>query len=323
MTRRIVTDVDPNNLERLVGQYQYGRYCEDPHLALASARRLVFDNLRKSLSGEGVHTFCAVSDAGELLGIILFKLSQWDTEHFGFPFGIVDSLLTLPGSYDQEFETATTLLRAFQKWCQSNAVRFVSTRAPALHLPVVHSLESQGFRYIETWIYNKYDLTKEANFGDSRELRLAEPSDRQFMLEFSKGAFVTHRFHADARFSRDKAESLYEKWILTAFHDPLQEILVLDAGGKPAAFMIYYKSDLRDYFGLQFAMWKMALMDPQARGQGLGSQFFLALLNRHRQDGLDVVDSGLSMRNLVSLNLHNKLNFRVTSSVLTYHLWIG
>jgi RimJ/RimL family protein N-acetyltransferase len=86
--------------------------------------------------------------------------------------------------------------------------------------------------------------------------------------------------------------------------------------------MIYYSSDLREYFGLQFAMWKMALLDPMNRNKGLGTDFFIACLHYHREEGLDVVDSGLSIRNLSSLNLHIKLNFKITSTLVTLHKWL-
>ena len=102
--------------------------------------------------------------------------------------------------------------------------------------------------------------------------------------------WITGRFIAGT-FTLDKAESLYEKWIISAFNEPNQKILVLDGDNKPTAFMIYCLDDLRCYFGSQFAVWKMGLLDPTNRGTGLGTAFFTALLHYHRQEGLDCVKS--------------------------------
>jgi L-amino acid N-acyltransferase YncA len=87
--------------------------------------------------------------------------------------------------------------------------------------------------------------------------------------------------------------------------------------------MVYFPSDLTEFFGIRAAMWRMALLDPSRRGKGLGTGFFQSLVAYHGQEGLDIVDSGVSMRNLASLNLHNKCGFKVSSTLLTFHKWLG
>lgn len=316
--------IDNSELEALIKQYKYGRYCEDRSLPIKDSRHLILDHVRRYLSRDDSKCAVAFSPSGQLLGLLLFKLSQWDTEHFGYNVAVIDSVITRESNYDQKLDITNALLEQFHVWGQSAKVRFVSARVSALNLPVVHSFERCGFRYIESWIYNKYDLKRVDEFRKKMpyQLRLNQPDDCKSMLKYSKNAFATQRFHADPHISCHKADSLYEKWILTAFKDPNQQILVLDVENKPAAFMLYYKNDLSQYFGLQFAMWKMALLDPASRRGGMGTDFFIALLHYHRRDGLDIVDSGLSMRNLASLNLHNKLNFRVIATLVTFHKWL-
>jgi hypothetical protein len=310
-------------LKALIEGYKYGRYCEDLDLPIEASRRFVLDHVRQYLSRDDSTCVTAFSSSGEILGVLLFKLSQWDTEHFGYNVVVIDSVITRELGYDRKLEVTNALLEQFHVWCQATDVRFVSARVPALDLPVVHSFEHWGFRYIESWIYNKYDLNRVDELRITPyELRLVRTDDYGVMLHYSKGAFITQRFHADSHIPQHKADSLYEKLILTAFRDPHQEILVLDVENKPVAFMIYYENDLRQYFGLQFAMWKMAVIDTANRGHRLGTNFFIALLHYHRKDDLDVVDSGLSMRNLASLTLHNKLNFKVISTLVTFHKWL-
>ena len=86
--------------------------------------------------------------------------------------------------------------------------------------------------------------------------------------------------------------------------------------------MIYFINDMEKPFNLKFAMWKMALIDPEMRGKKIGLKFFKSLLFYHKQEGLDVVDSGLSLRNLASLNLHNKIGFKVIFTQVTLHKWL-
>ncbi|MCX6553034.1 MAG: hypothetical protein NTY02_18870, partial [Acidobacteria bacterium] len=203
------------------------------------------------------------------------------------------------------------------------SVRLVVVKAPSLDLPLIHAYEQWGFRYVETWIYNRFNLDRVSiHQRPELSLRVADRADKDLLLTYSHGAFDTHRFHADSRIARDKADSLYLKWIETAFNDPRQTVLVHDRDGKPAAGMIYYPNDYRAQLGVRYVQWKMALLDPAVRGKGIGFAFFAALLHHHRAEGFDVVDSGLTIRNLVSLNLHNRIQFKVVSTIVTFHKWI-
>lgn len=310
-------------LEALTGQCRYGRYCEDTSLPLEESRRLVRDRVREYRSREDAQCLAALSPSGELLGLLLCKLSRWDSEHFGYPVVVIDSVIVKALGYAAELEAALALLVELREWCRNSDVRFLSARVSARDLPVIHGFERSGFEYIESWIYNTYRLDRlpEPKL-DPRPLRATRPGDLEFMLGYAKGAFSTQRFHADPRVAPEKADSLYRKWILTAFEDPQQRILALEHADKPVAFMIYSESDLRQYFSRRFAMWRMALLDPESRGKGIGSDFFTALLYHHRREGLDAVDSGLSLRNLASLNLHNKLGFKVVATLVTFHQWL-
>ncbi len=320
---RLDARLDPGELQDVIGQYKYGRYLEDKSLPHEGSRRLLLDHAQDFLSRDDAKCAAAFSPAGELLGFLTFTLSAWDTKHFGFNFAVIDSMITRELEYDHKVEVANALLQQFDEWCQSANIRFASIRVPVLDLPVIHSFEQSGFHYIETWVYTKYDLRKlDGSTPVPCELRMARPEDCRSMLEYSKGAFATHRFYADTRFGKDKADALYEKWIQSAFDDPHQQILVQEIENKPAAFVISYEEDLRPYFGLRFAIWKMVLLDPAKRGKGLGGDFYTAIMQKQHGKGIDIMDAGLSLRNVHSMNLCIKMNFKVVSTVATYHKWL-
>lgn len=312
-----------SNLDALLAGYRYGRYLEDQTLDPSASRRLVEDKIREYLGREETDCIVAEAGPGEVQGALLFKLSPWDTEHFGIKTAIVESALVKAADYETQGAVANRLLFEFQGWCGRRQIRFVFAKISSADLPVIHAFEKNGFGFMENWIFNKYELKNlDPQSRPPFELRLIRASDLDPMLSFAKGAFTTHRFHADSHIPWDKAEALYEKWILTAYHDPNQKILVYEDAGKPVAFMIYYPLDLRPYFNLQFAMWKMALTDPACKGRGIGKKFFISLLHYHRREGLDIVDSGVSQRNFISLNLHNALNFKIFCTLVTFHKWL-
>ena len=65
----------------------------------------------------------------------------------------------------------------------------------------------------------------------------------------------------------------------------------------------------------------MALICPDSRDKKIGVDFLMSVLLYHKREGLDVVDSGLSIRNLASLNLHNKMGFKTFFTLVTLHKW--
>lgn len=321
MKAELNKQLNSQELASLIREYQYGRYREDGDITSESSEKILGDHIKKYLSQEETECIQVRSSEG-ISGILLFKLSKWDTEHFGFPYAIIDSIIIKNNECYEKLKVANQLLQEFNDWTTSRHIRFVSVKLPAMDLPVIHSFERFGFEYLESWIFNKYDLRKNNIKQPSFSLRDANTNDEATMIEFSKGAYSTQRFHADFRFDSKKADSLYKKWIKTAFQDNNQKIVALDIKNKPAAYMIYYENDFREYCGLRFTMWKLALIDPDMRGKGVGTDFFEALKFHHQQEGMDIIDSGISLRNMSTFNLHNKSGFKVISTIVTFHKWL-
>lgn len=262
------------------------------------------------------------SSADQSDGFMVFRKSGWDTEHFGLNTVIIDCFVLNQNDYLKKEKTFKSIYEDFMAWCLKEKIKFVVARISSLDLFTINELIHKGFDFIESWAFNKYDLRKHTSNPLSLKLRRAKESDLEYMLEYSKHAFNTQHFHADRHIPYEKAEGVYKKWIITAANDPNQRILVYDHEEIPSAFMIYYSNDLSKYYNLKFAQWKMALLNPKVRGIGIGTSFFSSLFDYHKNEGFDFVDSGLSLRNIVSLNLHNKVNFKIVSIQVSLHLWI-
>lgn len=311
-------------LPDLLQGYRFGRYLEDGDLPLATSSQLLRDNILQYINQESAEAILVKDADNKPHGLLLFRVSDWDTKHFGHKTVLLDHIIIRKSSEEAHLLAGDHLLEKFRTWCSQHEVKFVVSKTPSLDLLTIHGLEKAGFRFMESWIFNKYDLRKtKAKPENHLKLRLADRSDIEYMLGYAKNAFSTQRFHADFHIPNNKAETLYSKWILTAFEDSKQKILVYDEGNVPCAYMAYYILDLTAYYNQKFAMWKMALMNPQMTGKGIGSRFFSSVCDYHREiEHLDVVDSGLSLRNIVSLNTHNKINFKVVSTIVSMHLWL-
>lgn len=324
MTREISKGQCPgdSDLESLISATKFGRYAEDQTLDAAGVRQLMLHNLRGLLRRPDVVSVSVRGASGNIEGLIAFRLSSWDTEHFGFPFAVIESVTATPDDPAIRHEVACRLFSEYESWAEENRIRFTSLRLPSLDLPLVHAAESSGFRFVESWIYNTRDVSTDCELPlSSGTLRFAVGEDRELMRKCSVDAFSVQRFHADSGFDRAKADSLYRKWIDSAFDDPTHKIAVWDLDGAPRAFTAYFDLDLRPFVGRRFAMWRVVLLDPDYRGRGVGAEFFRAMAAHHRKEGADTIDSGVTLRNLHSLNLHNKSRFRIVSTLVTLHRW--
>lgn len=311
------------NLSKILSNNKYGRYFEDTELPYDKTVLYTVDCVLNLISEKHAEYRIEKSKTNNIEGIVIFRKSAWDTEHFEKNTAIIDYIFVNQKVHSKKIEITKFLINSFLQWCNQEKIEFVVAKIPSLDLISINELLHKGFDFIESWIFNKIDLRKyKINNDNLLTLRLANESDLHYMLEYSKDAFNTQRFHADYHIPYAKAEGLYEKWIKNSFNDSKQKILVYDHNGIPSAFMTYYILDLSKYYNLKFAMWKMALINPLLRGQGKGMSFFNSLFDYHKKEGLDILDSGLSLRNIVSLNTHNKVNFKVVSTLATLHLWM-
>jgi hypothetical protein len=318
-----VTNNINKTIDYLLSDYKFGRYLEDKDLPSDQSLRLQKDIILNIVI-QRTSEYLTIEDSNkDPQGIVVFRLSDWDTRHFGFKTVIIEYFIVRENDPAEYLKMGNGLLNLLIERCKKDGVKFVVAKPPSLDLLSIHCLEEVGFNFIESWVYCKYDIRKNnPNYTEYLNLRLANKSDLDYMLAYSTDAFITQRFHADYHIPREKADALYTKWILTAFNDPVQRILVYEENNIPCAFMIYFIQDLNSYYNKRFAMWKMALLNPLLKGKGMGTKFFMSVCNYHKSENLDIVDSGLSIRNLVSLNTHNKSNFKVVSSLVTMHLWL-
>jgi len=314
-SERSTSDLGP-----LFAEYGFGRYCHDRFLDIRQSRRLEHDRALAFLRLNPTSSWLAV-DVGKSQGILGMRISQWDTEFWGVKFATLDHLVTL-GSEPERRVVCEHLLRTADAWCEQLDVDFCSARIDGHDVTSLQMLESHGFRYIETTVENYVDLRrKEAAFlPRSSSLRPPRPDEGNSLVTIAQDAFLSHRFYADDRFPRHKVDDMYRLWVENSLRDPEWKTLVLEADGAVRGFITYRIEDLTSYFGLQFAKWRMAALSKSNRGLGYGVVLFRGAMESVRGQ-VQIVDSGLTTRNLHSLNLHTKVGFRTACCSVTLHRW--
>ena len=319
-----IASIADETLGPLVAHHRYGLYGEDYRLPWSQVQLYEMHRLKSMLGHPEAVAWLARDRQGEPAGMLVGRFSPWDTDHFGCPVAILDALILGEQEDRNGVAVAGALLEAFESWAGQREIKFAFTRLSARQLPVIHALEGHNFRFIESYITNVFEFHR---LGDSPHatmpLRCLEKKDMPAMLAATRDAFATQRFHADPHIPYEKAEALYRKWIQSAYEDPSRDILVADVEGRPALFAICKVEDHRPYLAHRSVTLQMIMFAPEARGKGFGRSFMDAVFRYYQKQHVDVMYSGVTMRNTRSVNWHNKLGFRVIATLLTFHRWFS
>jgi GNAT superfamily N-acetyltransferase len=314
------SDRAADTLHALFDDYRFGRYCRDEFFDIHQARRLERARVLAFLAANP-HSSWLVVDGEKTRGTAGIRISDWDTGFWGVRFAILDHFVA-QGSELERQHICSALLRTTDAWCEQHQVEFCCTRVDAHDVTAIQALEEHGYRYIETTIENRVDLGSAATFclPSTAHLRPPIAGEEDELAAIAQDAFPAHRFYADERFPRVKADAMYRELVLSSFRDPGCRILVLEADGALRGFVIHRLEDLTSYFGVRFARWRLAALETKSRRAGYGTMLFRAAIESARQEA-GIVESGLTSRNLPSVNLHAKVGFRTTCCTVTLHRW--
>jgi GNAT superfamily N-acetyltransferase len=314
-------NLDNANISPLFDEYSLGRYCSDWTLDIIASRRLEHDRLIDYLQQNGDSSWLAIHNERPV-GILGIRKSEWDTNFWGINYANIDYLYVCNQVMGEKATILGQLLNKANQWFIDEKIDFASTRVDSIDIDAIQSLEKQGFRYIETTVINSFDLKKLVTPPQfTGEIRYAHPDEEDELIDMVEDGFLSHRFYADKRFPKSQVDSMYRNWVINSLISSHWATIVLEAQNQLRGFFIYSVEDLSDYFKKKFVRWRLAAVRDKDRGGGFGDSLFNGAMQFVR-DEAEIVDSGLTIRNIRSFNLHNKLGFRIINSSITLHKWM-
>jgi hypothetical protein len=304
----------------LFSNYSFGRFCSDWSLDINVSRKLEQDRLFDYIQ-TNPDTSWVAKQGKNIVGIIGARKSVWDTNFWGVNYFNINHIITHGVDHENTSEILSALIRVVEKWLQAEGANFVSARADVYDLSTIHALESAGFRYIETTITNSYPLKGlDPTPDEGYCIRLPRPDETDQLMAMTQTSFITHRFYADKHFPTQKVDEMYREWVRNSLESPSWKTLLLEQENKVRGLFIMRTEDLSSYFGLSITTFRMATISPGELGKGYGMNLFMGVM-KHLCSEADIIDSGLTIRNIRSFNIHTKLGFRLLCSSGTFHKW--
>jgi len=231
----------------------------------------------------------------------------WDTEIFGFPVVQIREMELRDGDPQPAFSE-------FERWCHGLGSRLVCCRLSHDRLRESGFLEQRLFRFIEMVYQPRFDGLNEAeSLGEEVQIAVAEAADISEIEAIARVAFLTGRHVIDPRLDPRLGHDRYSIWIRNSLKNSRHQVVKALVGDRIAGFFIVEERADRT------AYWHLTAIAPAFQGRGFGKSLWRSMMHRHRAAGMRAIETTISARNTVVLNLYARLGFRFGNAEMTLH----
>jgi len=230
---------------------------------------------------------------------------EWDSRHFGLRIARVRS--SMPAAHDPS---------AIADWRRAEAIDCLYYLVPLAQSDGIRLAEDLGFRLIDVRITLERPADGALGPG-SPVTRPYRRDDLPRLVHLARTLHEDSRFFVDTSFPQSGSRALFETWMRRACSEPSYQVLVADAEGAPAGYVVCQRHS--DGIG----QIQLVGVDQSARRRGLGRALVdeaVAYFARHGLERVRVVTQG---RNLAALRLYESRGFLTLAQEVWYHWWAG
>src|SRR3989344_1913261 len=310
---------DLNKINDIINTYEYDKYIKLPFYNTKQAKKYLFDKI-KDFYLKNPDTTILIESNGEIVGLICYEKSVWDTNHFGFNVASIKYLLTKPMSYMEECNIKSDLLNNFEEWCKKEKIRFINTKIDSGDYSTIHVLEKFGFNYMSTVITTLLDCRDIKDFKFGLILRNLKDNEIDVIARMAENIFKENRFYLDKRFDKKKASEIHGEWIRNRYRQNPYSVYVLEDKGDIIGFCNILIEDLSDYFGLKIAYLDLDGISQKYIGKSYDFSLYAGMINLLKKK-VDIIDTDFITRNIPVFNIYTKFGFRFAYSKIALHKW--
>lgn len=311
---RQITAEDTGGAEELFGRYPY-----------KTAQRVIQKMDRDKLNGlyiNGLHGalksghphWLVERQPGRPLALAGLVPDSWHSQVFGMKIGKIQPWLNTV-SPEVGAEMIDTVLAKARK----EEFEYLSIRIDGEDFRNLHLMERAGFRLIDVSLKFSRSMPFAPDIVPaSREgwsIRLSAPDDVDWMARLGSESHTGTHYLNDPALPHEKTRELFRQWVRRCAEKLAYRIYVLERGGSPVGFVIYLRNNaLKNAVGVNPIILDYVILDPVARGGGVGPWFVQETLKRENESWFDFCELRTSTHNLPAMNLYEKTGFRVCST---------
>jgi dTDP-4-amino-4,6-dideoxy-D-galactose acyltransferase len=230
------------------------------------------------------------------------ELLEWDSSFFGFPIAQVT---------DNRLDRRR--IEEVEAWCAEHEIRCAYLLADAADPATTLLAEDHGFRMVDVRVTFEHSL--EDSPQPSQPLRVASGAKLEPLLPLARRSFGDTRFYADPGFPRERVDELYAEWIRASDGGPMGDaVLTAERDGSTAGAITCVRGDEAGEIGL-------IMVDPSARGAGVGSDLVVGALEWLRDAGSPRAEVQTQARNVGAQRLYERAGFLASRVDIWLHRW--
>jgi len=188
---------------------------------------------------------------------------------------------------------------------------FLYAKVPVNALDAVGFLEKAGFCLADTSIvFEKATKVQRINM-EHKEVRFAEPEDKDKVVEIARSSFRFSRFHMDVNIDKSLADTIKAEWAGNYFVGKRGDyMVVVQDEGKVAGFTQLFDQ------GKALLIDLIAIAENH-RGKGLARKIIEFIQSSFPKCGC--IRVGTQVVNIPSIRLYESVGFRVAESGYVFH----
>lgn len=189
---------------------------------------------------------------------------------------------------------------------------YIVAKIPKGKLDIVHSLEDNGFRFMETQIELSYNVNKHTEasryikkLSDQTQYKKVNTIDQLSLLlsKIEEDLFITDRVSLDPLLGTTTAHKRYLNWLNDAFHTETASIYEVELKSRDIGFFFYTPLDSTTIYGALASVYK------KYRNRGLGLVVLEAAFNWVKEAGYSKIVTRVSSNNLEALRANLNVGF--------------
>lgn len=234
----------------------------------------------------------------------------WDTDIFGF--AVADYK---PGDVGAIFAGRHHFHPRLREWAKDNSVELIGCAVRSSEPRWRTLLPHFGFAYVDATLTYTLPKLQTAKFPRKHvPVRLATLADQEAVERICEIGFRAGRYHADALFPLQLANTRYRKWLANEFASLGESNRIYVAGevGAPVGFTHVRVNGTEAYITIGGA-------DPAVQSSVLPFAVFIGTLEALRDSGVRRAQSKLSAGNTPMLNLAAYAGSRFSDPETVFH----
>ncbi len=244
-----------------------------------------------------------------------YYISPWDSDIFGYKVLNIDKLIC-----EDDAEDLIFIIEKLENFCKQEDVKVIVWKMESTNSDLISLLQDKEYKYIEMSVvpYINPQLIDERKYMGYcfANVRKAEIKDIRQVKRIARLSFKDDRFHKDSNFENTKADERYSRWVENSFRDG-EDIYLITYENNIAGFFI-----LKIYHEEKYAAMRLGCISPEYQGKKLGLNINANIILKLREDGINLLDSPISISNLGIFNLYVSMGFKFKEQKICFHKWL-